>query len=849
MFLYGTVAFLAGLFVGSFIPYLPIVVLILLIIAATALTILEHAQRLTTRQGRLLFGSLLAGVVYWAVSVGSDNSTGQNLLGHAGENPVMMVGTVVEPVRHAPSRSVVVLQISQYLNEGQWVSVAGWRLRLTWRAPDLMLRHGDVVSFAAKIRAPSGLVNPGGFDYGAYLERHGIDAVASLSGPGQIRVLDSGAGLRWVVWRQIDEWRDRIRQAAMASLSGPALGIYLGMIIGESDYLDPEVRDLFMATGTVHILSISGSHLGLITFLTFVVVIKVCQHLPTSWLLALSRRITATRLATVITAVLVVFYTLLAGAQVATVRSLVMILIFLLAVWLGRDNSLLLALAVAALVILLHDPQALFDISFQLSYLSVLAIALIAHRRSGNRQDDRPSSSIRSKAWRWIHEYILITGGVTLATTPLVAYYFNQIAWLGVVGNVVIVPLAGFLFVPVGLGSAVWLLIAGGDALPAGALNQGLCDVQVEIVRRLATIPGAEWHVASPAIPLIAVFYLLLAVAVSTRMATRLRWGASLAVLLLVLWWAWSPRNLPDRTLRVTFLDVGQGDACVLELPDGQTVLIDGGAAYDTFDIGRAVVAPYLWDQGIRRVDHVIGTHPQLDHVGGLAWTIQKFSVGEYWGNGLTREEPFYRRLQKSLQEQGLQERVAEEGRLIIDSGPCRLRILNPPAGNHEARSVPVHLRSGSLLNNLSVVTRLDCGPHSFLFTADVETDALARLARSSSLGPARVIKVPHHGARSSLNLQWIAETRAEIAVVSVGRTNPYGHPVPAVLAAYTNAGTRLFRTDQQGAVRITATLSSPDLVVEAAREHLLQPIQIGSAMWGAEQQNLVRLWSQWLHP
>src|SRR5207237_8104047 len=129
--------------------------------------------------------------------------------------------------------------------------------------------------------------------------------------------------------------------------------------------------------------------------------------------------------------------------------------------------------------------------------------------------------------------------------------------------------------------------------------------------------------------------------------------------------------------LRVTFLDVGQGDASVLELPDGQTVLIDGGAAYDTLDMGRTVVAPYLWDRGIRRLDHVIATHPQLDHVGGLPWILRSFEIGQYWDNGIARHEPVYERLRVTLQIVGQKQRTAGEGQGRFDSQPRRMRHLN----------------------------------------------------------------------------------------------------------------------------------------------------------------------------
>jgi competence protein ComEC len=260
---------------------------------------------------------------------------------------------------------------------------------------------------------------------------------------------------------------------------------------------------------------------------------------------------------------------------------------------------------------------------------------------------------------------------------------------------------------------------------------------------------------------------------------------------------------LDGQRLRVTFLDVGQGDASVLELPDGQTILIDGGAAYDVLDMGRTAIGPYLWNRGIRRLDHVIGTHPQLDHVGGLAWAVRKFDVGRYWGNGIAREEPFYRRLQEAMQERGLVEHRAEAGHAIVSSGPCRLQVFNPPVATPSglqpgiAAFRPV-LSGGSALNNFSVVTRLDCGPHSFLFTADVEIEALSRLRTQSDDGRVRVLKVPHHGSRSSLDEAWIQHVKPETAVISVGRRNSYGHPANAVLEAYEQARVRLFRTIQK---------------------------------------------------
>jgi len=852
MFLPLTVAFVLGLVGGSFLPYLPSCLFTILLVAAVVLVGLERMGRLTVRQGTGLYGSLLVGVLYWALF--NWVAAGSPLADFAGDRPVKITGQVVEPVRHGPGRMMLVLSELQLGERASVQSVKG-RLRLAWRDPDVIVGQGDIVALTARLRPPSGTLNPGGFDYAARLRRQGIDAVAAVAGPGQV-VVTAGRGLSpWAFWRVIDGWREQIRQAAEASLSGPALGIYLGIIIGEPGYLDAALRDAFMATGTVHILSISGSHLGLIAFLSFLLVKRACRLMPASWLQALSRRVTATRLAAVVTVLPVTGYTLLAGAEVATVRSALMILLFLLAVWLGREERLLLALAGAGLLILLHDPRALFDISFQLSFCSVCAIALVVQRTTEEgatseigrslRPHRMDRASLAQRAWTWLHLYGWITGGVTLATVPLVAYHFNQIAWLGLIANLLVVPLAGLVLVPVGLGSALWVLLTGSTFLPLGPLNQALLDLMVGFVQLVALVPGAEWHVSSPTLLAMVMFYALLAMVIESGGNRWVRYMGLAGVVVILSWWGWSPRIQADgETLRVTFLDVGQGDACVIELPDGQTVLIDGGAAYETFDMGRTVVGPYLWDRGIKKLDHVIGTHPQFDHIGGLAWVLRSFTVSHYWNNGVARSEPFYQRVQTALHVRGLAESMAQEGQEIISSGPCRLTVLHPPRERRRSG-----LDDGGLvsqrslnLNNLSVVTRLSCGLQTVLFTADIEAEALKLLSGHDAIAGVQVLKVPHHGARSSLDEGWIRQVRPEVAVISVGARNPYGHPTADVLAAYERNGVDLYRTDQQGAVWITGKTSSRFSQVHTARGSLLQPVGFGQsphAFFAAEGRNL----------
>jgi competence protein ComEC len=522
------------------------------------------------------------------------------------------------------------------------------------------------------------------------------------------------------------------------------------------------------------------------------------------------------------------------------------------AIWLGQERRLFHALSAAAVGIVLHDPQALFDISFQLSFLSVIAIAgWLAWPTATEAEKLHNEPSVLRTCTRWGRDSVVMSGVVTVVTLPLVAYYFNQMPWLGLFTNVVAVPAMGILLVPIGLVAGVWQILVGGTMLPLASLNQWFLEYFVAAIRLISLLPGGEWHVAAPSIFAMMLFYgcvILLWQRVG-RPVFRLVAGAG--VLLILLWWAWSPRMYLDGDhFRVTFLDVGQGDSAVVELPEGQVVLIDGGATYEKFDMGRAVVAPFLWNRGIHTIDQVIGTHPQLDHVGGLAWVVRHFSVKRYWGSGETREELFYRRLQQSLADRGLQEQVAREGQEILSVGSCSMAVLNPPENAQFNVALQDRNVSGHMLNNRSVVTRLTCGAHRILFAADVEQDGLSRMARGASPhGPIEVLKVPHHGAVSSLNRDWLASLHPQYAVFSAGRHNRYGHPASAVLEAYRSEGSTVLRTDRDGGVWFTGTVSDPTLHVHRTRELLSQPTNSSSCLWACEQANLVRVWKRWQDP
>lgn len=832
-----TAAFFFGLLCGTQLSFFPLSIIALLAGIAVGFGILERAGSIDSPSAVLLYAGLLSGVVYWSLTVPMSGSPQMPPPLHEAVQS-SVVGRVVAPVQHSVGRQTILVQTNESGSESK-------RIRLVWRDPDITLHHGDRILFRGKLRPPRGSLNPAGFDYAAYMERQGVDLLTTVIGAQAVTLLEAEPQIGlWSVWNRIDHWRDTIRAAAVKTLSQPTRGLFLGMIIGERGYLEQHLQDWFMVTGTVHLLSISGSHLGLVAVVVFWLVKRLVLWLPSMRLLTLSRTVTPSKIAILLAWPAVALYALLAGAELATMRSLVMITLAMIAMWLGYERHLGHAMAVALLVILLHDPRAIFDISFQLSFLSVLVmVRMVVFTKSWNADVAETGSRLRDRFMSHALNALAMSGAVTVATLPMVAFYFNQVPWMGTVTNLIAVPFTGIILVPLGLFAALWTIMTGAESLILGSAMEQLFGLMVLGLQWCASLPGGEWHVAAPSVPAIALFYAGLLLASFQVIPWRVRVaGAGLSVLLIG-WWLSPPVSQADGDhWRVTFLDVGQGDSAVVELPDGQTVLIDGGARYERFDMGKNVIAPFLWSRRIHHLSHVIGTHQQLDHVGGLIWVLRHMSVDRYWSGGIERAEKFAEDLKTALRDRHIDQHTAVRGQDLVQSGRCRLSILNPPDTPVIRASTQPH--SGTILNNLSIVLRLQCGTYSILFAADIETAGVRRL-NEEGYQPVTVLKVPHHGARSSLDPDWLRQLQPQYAVISVGAANPYGHPTEAVLEAYQDQHIPVFRTDRDGAIWVTGRLSTSEFTVSRMRDLLVRPVDFPHCLWRCESQNWHRLFLQ----
>ncbi|HET6466074.1 MAG TPA: DNA internalization-related competence protein ComEC/Rec2 [Nitrospiria bacterium] len=796
------------------------------------------------RHGRLIpFGLGVAMVCFGAVRfhMAERINSSYDLARFANGESVRVIGVIDEPLQHGKESALLFLAARSVTENGKEYPVRGI-LRLTVRNFVPELQYGDQISADLRLRQVSGLHNPGGFDYATYLRREGIRASATVHRPEAIMRLSTDG---FVPLRRIYAWRERIRNVLDGSLSPDSSAIFQAMLIGETGSLNPEIREAFMISGTTHLLSISGSHLALVALVVFHLSGRFLRNMPVGWLLSVSRRLTVTRLSILVTLLPVVFYTLLAGAQIATVRSLIMILIYLTAVWFQRADDPLNALALAVLLSLLWEPRAVFSISFQLSYLAVLAMVLaggdqISFRETGIGavQGTEEESSWMGRWLKKIRFYLVMTVVAESATLPLTAFYFNQISWVGFLSNLIVVPFVGMVIVPLGLACSVSAVLFDRTTLPLSGLNEMLANVLYSMVVWFARIPASEVHVPSPPFLVLAWVYLVGVIVLLFRVKRVWKWTAiGSCVLIATIWIMRLTESHSDGRLRVTFLDVGQGDAAWVEMPDGKTMLIDGGGTYGNYDLGRLAVAPYLWNTGHWRIDYLVASHPQLDHMGGLAYIARKFQVGEVWTNGLEKDAVFYDQFRMIVSSRAIPERRITGSGLPLLQGTVRVVPLHPemadPAGPD---------------NDQSLVIRIEYGRESLLFTGDIEKAAERDLLRWGNLLKTTVLKVPHHGSRTSIDPDFLAQVAPDVAVVSVGENNPYRHPSVETLSAYHALKTQIYRTDQDGAVFVE--MDGNRRIVQTYRDGVPQPVSWGAGMAVAEASNLMKIFhSYWFGP
>jgi len=691
-------------------------------------------------------------------------------------------------------------------------------VQLTFLAPPPAdLSPGDRFMVKARISQPHGYATPGVFDYGKYLGHQSIWLTGLVDSPVDIMRLQTDNPDSWfkpsVSYRYLPErLRHRVATFLDQNLDNPVRGLYKAVLIGDQSEVPEEVLDNFKATGAMHVLAISGMHIGLLVLLFYAIFIRLLKR--STWLIL---HIPVPKVAAGLTLMPVTAYALIAGCNPPVLRALFMATVVLIAILFDRQKALLTNIALAALVLLVWQPTSLYTASFQLSFGAVIAIAIFFDNIVGRFLDRQQQSSAITrlpasvrKTVNWMLAGLLFSLAIMTAIAPLLVYHFNQIALIGPITTLLVEPLlclwslliglAAIVIQPLLPGLAVLLLHTGGFGV-WGA--EKICAV-------LSGIPFADIQLPTPSLLSMLLYYLLLGCILHWRHRVA-RFLASFCLGLLILIPAGRQAiSYFAASATVSFLDIGQGSATLLALPRGTTVLIDGGGTSgERFDVGRQIIAPFLWSRGLSRLDGIIITHPHTDHYNGLPSVIKLFKPKKIWINGSTTGvDPSYKELLNQAKELGVEMIIPKSGDLLWQDGGDSLRcLLNPSDGGQAGSGEAVEKQAG--LNNSSLVLKLESVGASFLFPGDIDKQTEARLLEEPEARSAlrsNVLLTPHHGRKTSNSGAFLAAVAPDYLVVSSGRTTPESAFEPTLAEYSKKQGVEMLITSRAGAVFFTAS-------------------------------------------
>jgi len=630
---------------------------------------------------------------------------------------------------------------------------------------------GGVLELSAKVEQPAG-PSASGFDQRAWLARQGIHVILRASSWRLVARRGGVGGFG-------DRLRERFAHDLVPGLSGERRGLVLGFALGEDEGLSDGLRQSFRRSGLYHLLAVSGQNIAFL----------VAGVLGVAWLCGIPRR-----LGEVLALGTIAAYVLVVGWQPSVVRAAVAGALASLAWLAARPRDRWYFLLLGALTLLVWNPRSLYDPGFQLSFAAVAAIFVLVKPLERLLEKTPLPAALRP--------VIAVSAGCTLMTTPIMVFQFGKVPVYGVLANVAVepvVPLVLFL----GLACVLVAPLAPPAAQALAFLNGLLAAYIAFCARLVGALPGAQVGRAHLLRLCLVVFLVALW---PFLLRPRLPRFVVLTLTALIPLWGWQNRPHlvllppPPDGLRVTFLDVGEGDATLLQTKDG-AVLIDAGPP-------EANVAGQLRRLGIGRIDLLLLSHPHRDHVGGAAEVLRKLDVELLLDSGIPSSDSDERDALNEAARRGVPSRLGRAGQ-ELDLGDLRLRVLSPGDSANAAGDA----------NEGAIVVIASYGSVDLLLPADAESPFTLPLATQ----PVEVYKVAHHGSADEGLPQLLERLQPQVAVISVGRDNDYGHPTPSTLATLaTEPGLSVFRTDQSG--RIVLESDGCAVTVKAQRS---QPVSL----------------------
>jgi competence protein ComEC len=697
------------------------------------------------------------------------------------------------------------------------------KIRLSWYY-GTAVNAGEKWQFEVRLKPPHGFQNPGGFDYEGWLFQHGIQATGyirqselnkkqsmSIDGvflPGLDRLYIDG------IRQRLGDRIDEVAQQSFTDEKSKSFALIKALAIGDKSSISKQQWQVLTATGTSHLMAISGLHIGLAALFAYVLIRRL---VPVS----IIKILPAQHVALIGGLFVALLYALVAGFSVPTQRAFIMLFILSMMMLIRRNHRPVDALGFALIVVLLIDPLAVLSAGFWFSFsaVAVIFISVDSYSNEAYKQQDSPLDHTWQKVLFIVKKWIRLQFLISLFLLPLSLFMFQQVSLVSPLANLLLIPYVSFLVVPLVLLALCVTYLSPELADHLFYYAASMLDFIWPALTYLSELPYALWIKGDVGTAILLMSTAGIAVVYFSRSLFRpvvekynskwLRAGAYLSILviasslLLPLFYQGDPL-LQHTEYKVTVLDVGQGSAAVVQTKN-HVLVFDTGAKYsEKFDVGSAVVIPYLRSQGIRFIDRLIISHGDADHIGGAEAVLNAFPSAAVVGRNIER-----------LLSDNKQPCVA--GLEWYWDG-VSFEFLSPQMLSEEAELDEKKAVAGKR-NNMSCVLKVSSPAGSALFTGDIEKIVERRLVeKTAGMLKSDLLIVPHHGSKTSSGQHFLDTVDAKISIFSVGYQNRYKLPNKHVLSRYQATDSDIFRTDKNGAITLTF-LTDKSTQIEKYRE------------------------------
>ncbi|MCB0726648.1 MAG: DNA internalization-related competence protein ComEC/Rec2 [Ignavibacteriae bacterium] len=639
---------------------------------------------------------------------------------------------------------------------------------------------GDKIMLKGKLSEPAGKRNPGEFDYKRYLEIHDIHKLFYTNGYNNVSVISEN-NLNFLFQKLIYPAKIYVLRIIDKNYDSNEASYLKGLVTGERSGITEDMKNDFVNAGVMHLIAVSGLNVAyIIIFVMLTLTVMRVSLFPK----------------VIITINFLIFYCMFTGSSASIVRASIMGILVLTALLIERKILFYNSLGVAAMLILLYDPKQLFDAGFILSFSATFSMVILYSRFEQLFITKLAQYRSPFKKISLALIVLLFTSlAAQIGTIPITANYFGKISIISLLANVVAVPLAN-LSLAIGFLQIIFSVISDNLSALTAETNGLLLYCQLSFIKWCASFEFAFIKVRDFNFADMIFFYGSVILIFSIKNARDIFTRIILCLLL-------AGGNLiynfdMTKKLRITFMDIGQGDCALIQTPDGRNILVDSGQSSFTSDSGERTIIPYLERCGISKIDLLIITHLHMDHIGGINSILKKIEIGKIIDSGQKYNSVFINTMDSLISAKNIKREIVSCGDLIDELKDIRIYFLYPEK-NYRDKDLNFQKEN---LNNGSVTFLLKYGEKDFLFTGDAEKESEQTMVNQySDFLKSDVLKVAHHGSITSTTIPFILKNKPDLAVISCGKFNKFNHPSDIVLNRLERSGTKVFRTDTDAAI------------------------------------------------